>query len=440
MDRLDFLVRRFRQIVPQPLTGWDPVRGRQLRCWLGEDVRPVLEDLIRRPRFRAQAAWPVQTLRPGAGTAERALVETMDAALVGQGRVLRRLARRPRVRGRLETVAVEQVVSEEEVLLGSGSLQGIRRVHSPVDRLEVFLAQLDQIAGRCWQDLVCLDDYFEPRGGWMTGQRSEGQPGEFVVALNPELHPGGDFVSRCLCRRVEGWLATLRDFLRFGDEAFRLPGASLPKGWGAVNQRQRDLTVRAEQLRQACLRGEQQPLRDACILLTQVYGGLRPGADLGWLGLPEAVLGSGATAMGQRLHACHGELLERLAASLAGLKKLYADTDARQSAIEEATTAGGLVVVRSRQHVYWEGSLLAVDWRRYHALWRLLVALAEKGQLGGVVADRDLYDHATALSTLATTLSRLRKLVPASLWKHMVPSKDPRGYRLQLDRQHIHLF
>src|SRR6516164_10798808 len=102
MDRLDFLVRRFRQIVPQPLTGWDPVRGRQLRCWLGEHVRPVLEDLIRRPRFRAQAAWPVQTLRPGAGTAERALVEDVDAALVALGRALGRLARKPHVRKRLK--------------------------------------------------------------------------------------------------------------------------------------------------------------------------------------------------------------------------------------------------------------------------------------------------------------------------------------------------
>jgi hypothetical protein len=440
MDRLDFLVRRFRQIVPHPLTGWDPVRGRQLRCWLREDVGPVLEDLVRRPRFRAQAAWPVRTLRPGAGTAERALVEDLDAALAAQGRALRRLARRPRVRERLETVAVEQVVAEEEVLLGSGSPQGVRRVHGPVDRLGVFLVQLDRIAGRFWQDLVCLGDYFEPSGGWGTGRRPGGQPGEFVVALNPELHPGGDFVSRCLCRRVEGLLGTLRDFLRFGDEAFRLPGAGPPKGWAEVSRRHRDLALRAEQLRRACLRGEQQPLRDACILLTQAHAGLCPGADLGWLGLPEGALRGGAPAMGHRLQSCHGELLERLAASLGGLKELYADSDARQSAIEEAAAAGGLVVVRPGQHVYWEGRLLAVAWSRYHALWRLLVALAEKGQRGAAVTDRDLYDHATALSTLATTLSRLRKLVPASLWKHVVPSKDPRGYRLQLDRHHIHLF
>jgi hypothetical protein len=403
-------------------------------------VSPVLEDLIKRPRFRAQAAWPLQMLRPGAGTAERALVENLDAALVAQGRAVRQLARKPHVRKRLETVAVENVVTEEEVFLGSGSPQVIRRVRSPIDRLEVFLVQLDQIAGRFWQDLVCLDDYFEPIGGWMTGKRSQGQPGEFVVAFNPELHPGGDFVSRCLCRRVESLLETLRDFLRLGDEAFRLPGASIPKGWAEVNQRHRDLILLAEQLRQVCLRGDQQPLRDACILLTQVHVGLCPEAELGWLGLPEAIIRIGAIAMGHRLKSCHGELLERLAASLAELKKLYADTDAQQSAIEEATTAGGLVVVRSRQHVYWEGSLLAVEWSRYHAIWRLLVALVEKGQRGAAVENGDLYDHATALSTLATTLLRFRKLVPASLWKHIVPSKDPRGYRLQLDRQHIHLF
>jgi hypothetical protein len=440
MDRLDFLVRRFRQIVPHPLSDWDPARGQLLRCWLNDDVSPVLEDLTKRPRFRAQAAWPVQTLRPGSGTAERALVEDVDAALVALGRALGRLARKPHVRKRLKAVAVEEVVTEEEVLLGLGTSQVTRRVRSPVDRLEAFRMQLKQIGGRFWQDLVCLQDYFEPMGGWMTRKHAKVQPGEFVVALTPELHPGGDFVSRCLCRRVEGLVETLQGFLRFAGEAFRLPGASIPEGWAEENQRHRDLAHLADRLRRACLRGAQQPLRDACILLTQVHAALCGGADLGWLGLPEDVIQAGATAMGHRLRSCHGELLERLAASLAELKTLYADGDGQQSAIEEATAAGGLVVLRSRQHVYWEGNLLAVNWSRYHALWRLLVALAEQGRRGGVVEHRHLYDHATALSTFPTTVSRLRERVPASLWKHIVPSRDPRGYRLQLDRRQIHLF
>src|SRR5438128_11134309 len=167
MDRLEFLIRRFRQIVPQPLTGWDPVRSRRLRCWLKDDVGPVLDNFIKRPRFRALAAWPVQTLRPGSGTAERLLVEQVDAALVAQGRAFRQIGGRPHIRNRLEAVAVEHIVTEEEIHLGSGGPQVIRRVESPLDRLALSLVQLGQIAGRFWNDLVCLEDYFEPIGGWM---------------------------------------------------------------------------------------------------------------------------------------------------------------------------------------------------------------------------------------------------------------------------------
>src|SRR5271168_26864 len=95
MDRLEFLVRRFRQLLPQPLQPDDAVQARSLRCWLQDDVGPVLQEYVQRPRFRAQARWPLLALGPGAGTAERALVEHVDAALVGYGRVLGQLARRP---------------------------------------------------------------------------------------------------------------------------------------------------------------------------------------------------------------------------------------------------------------------------------------------------------------------------------------------------------
>jgi hypothetical protein len=447
-DQLDYLVRRFRQIAPQPLTGWDRVRCRELGCWLRDDVSPVMESFLMRPRFQAQAAWPLQTLRQGAGTTERALVDKVDMALVEHGGALLQLARKTSIKKRLETVAVENLVSEEEVLLGPGHPQVVRRGRSKVDQLAVFLAHLEQIANRSWQDLVCLDDYFEPMGAWMTGKklvRQTGEPalavpGEFVVALNPELHPGGDFVSRCLCWRVEGLLRTLQDFLHFGAEAFRKDGVGLPKQWAEANQRNKGLTDLVNQLRHACLAGDQQPLRDTCILLTQVEVVLCPEADLSWLGLPDVAVRIGAHSMRHRLRSCHRELLERLAASLSCLKTLYADADQQLSAIEEAIARGGLVVVRDSQQVYWEGKPLDVKWNRYPKRWDFLVAVAEKGRRGSVVEDRDLYDYAPARSTLATMLTRLRQLVPASLWKHIEPSTDPKGYRLDLDRQHIHLF
>jgi hypothetical protein len=54
------------------------------------------------------------------------------------------------------------------------------------DRLALALVQLGQIAGRFWNDLVCLEDYFEPTAGWMTRRCSDTADGEFIVALNSQ--------------------------------------------------------------------------------------------------------------------------------------------------------------------------------------------------------------------------------------------------------------
>lgn len=437
---LDFLVRRFRQIAPKPATTWDDYRNRQLHTWLRDDVAPVLESLTRRPRFRTQATWPLRTLRAGATSPERALVDKVDAALVAQGKAVRQLARNLHVRGRHQRVAVQDVVATEGVLLGSGCPKVTQQPRDEVDPLAVLIAQVEQIARRDWTDLMCLEDYFEPAGGWMTAQPSGRQAGEFVVALNPELHSGGDFISRCLCRRVELRAAILQDVLDIVGKTVRSSRGRSLKGWEEASQQQRGLTALTEQLRRACLHGDGPALRDACILLTQVHAGLCPDAELGWLDLTQEVIHRGAATMGHRLRNCHGELLERLATSLLTLKKLYTDMDTEQSAIEDAIASGGLVVVRSRRLAYWASAPLDVDWKRHHSLWRFFEALARKAQRGAVVEDRDLYDHATGNSTLATSLSRLRRLIPPALCKHIVANKDPRGYRLQLDRQHIHLF
>lgn len=440
MDRLEFLVRRFRQIVPQPLTDWDPVRARLLQCWLRDDVGPVLHEYAKRPRFRLQAAWPIRTLRPGAGTAERALVDQVDSALVAQSQALYRFSQLPQARKLLQAVAVAERVTEEDVLLGEGKAQVTRRIYAPYDQLALMFGQMERMAGRFWQDLVNMDDYFEPIGAWMTPQRSDRPDAELIVALNPELHPGGDFISRCLSRRVETLWGTLADFGSLCDRAFRESKARTPKGWKELSNHQGNLLPLIEQLRHACLQGDQQPLRDACILLTQVHAALEPNVDLGWLELPETTIRRGAAIMDHRLRSCHGELLERLAVSLGELQQLYADGDPQQNAVDEAVASGGLVLVRSLQHVYWQGKRIEVSWNRYHAHWRFLLALAEKGRRAAVVEDRDLYENAVGHSTLATRLSRLKRLVPATLWKQILPSKDPRGYRLNLERPRIHLF
>jgi hypothetical protein len=146
--------------------------------------------------------------------------------------------------------------------------------------------------------------------------------------------------------------------------------------------------------------------------------------------------------MGHRLfQARNGELLERVAASLGELGALYEGADERQSALDEAVAGGGLVLAISERKAYWEGKEIPADWSRHQSGWRFLKALVEKGRYGIPVEPRDVYGVvAVAFSTLPTVLSRLKRIVPPSLWKRIVPSREPKGgYRLNLERERIFL-
>jgi hypothetical protein len=307
---------------------------------------------------------------------------------------------------------------------------------------QVVLQQTQRIASRFWSDLVCPEDYFAPQGGWMYTQRCPSQPGEFIVAMNPNLHPGGDFVSRCLWVRVDGLHDTLGRLRAACAPALDPPGRTLAGPWAEVERSWQVLADSVAQLRQACLQGPEQPLRDACILLTQVYAAFQPRPDVAWLGLPEPVVRRGALLMRHRwTHTRNVELAERTAAALHELPRLYADAAPGQSALEEAVAAGGLVVVRQPPAVYWQGELVAVEWGRYRRGWQFFRRLAEKARHGAVLEEKDVYaDEPVSESALGTVFHRLKALLPASLWRHVHPSSDPRGYRLELARDRLHVF
>jgi hypothetical protein len=315
----------------------------------------------------------------------------------------------------------------------------MRRVVRTTNQFNTLMSQLEQIASRFWTDLVCVEDYFEPIGGWMCKEKSSGQPGEFVVALNPDLHPGGDFVSRCMCRRAEVIKEVLGDFHRIANKALSSAKMAVPKAWAELSRRFDELTALVRRLRQTCMEGDRQILRDNCILLTQVYAALSSDADVSWLGVPESIARRGIALMSHRLRSRHSELLERLVASLARLKKLYADADENQSAVDEAIASGALVLLGSRR-AFWEGAELKVDWPSRPKMWKFLQTLAKKGQGRGFVVQQDVNSDAMGGSTLATLYYRLKKKVPASLWKHIRCHDDPKGYQLNLEPRQVFLF
>src|SRR5207302_9991517 len=101
MDWLALALRRYHQIVPHPVRAWEEIPIRPLTVWLADDVCPVVAAYCQRPAFKDQATWPLRHLLPSAGTAERQLVEAVDAGLVQAAQALLSMVRQQRLHRRL---------------------------------------------------------------------------------------------------------------------------------------------------------------------------------------------------------------------------------------------------------------------------------------------------------------------------------------------------
>jgi hypothetical protein len=63
-----------------------------------------VQEYCQRPAFKNHATWALRTLVAGAGTAERRLIESVDAGLVQSARSLLALARQKRMQQRLRAL------------------------------------------------------------------------------------------------------------------------------------------------------------------------------------------------------------------------------------------------------------------------------------------------------------------------------------------------
>ena len=457
MDQVERAQRQYRRIAPQPVLDWPDVPIEKMKVWVEDDVCPVVEAYRHRPAFMDHAIWPLRALARGAGTAERDLIDAVDAGLVRSARSLLALAGQQAVHRRLRALnpATPQITAEAVVVGGAGA----RRVDvhwEAVDRLPLEIAQVEQIAGRFWSDLACGHDYFAPMGGWM--ERPEGEegggatepagsratPGEFVLDLNPALHPVGDFVSRCLLRRVEilfGLLETFRRKCLHAVQSVGLVAAGRVDVVDAERQCWQALSDGVQALNQACFSGPEARRRDACVILTQTYAAFGRAPDLVWLGLPADVVAFGATVLRHRFtNQRNGDMMDRIAAALGDLRDLYEGGPPQQSAIDEAIARGGLVVIEASKEAFWELQRIDQSWREHPACWKLLRQLAAVARVQGAVKEGDLYPDSGARSKLPTTVSRLKKLLPPSLGSRIRPVHGERRYRLELESHRVDLF
>lgn len=440
MERWELALRRYKQIVPETVTEWSDFPFRELGVWLVDDVCPVVEDYCRRPAFRERAAWPVRVLAPGAATPERGLVDAATTDLEKTAKALRHLVGKKLVRRKIDTLypPKQTVITETVVIGGSGTVS--REVETgSVDETTIQLGQIEQIAQRGWKVLVRVEDYFEPVQEFVrTEDGRYVQCGELIVSLTPELHAIGNFVVRCLLRRIET-ISSIVDSLyqkcRRAVEATGRSYAHLEQLELAYAGLQRNRLA----LRVALTTGDDNALRESCIILTQVYAAFHPAPDLRWLGLADERVSWGATAIRARFTQFqNAEMMDRIAAALADLRKLYESDGLQQSAIDEAIATGGLVIVEHSGVVYWEGQKISGAWQG--VLWRFLIALARKACFSADVDQRDIYPEVKSLNIMSRNWERLQVRLPPSLCHLVEPGTQPHTYRLNLDPSRIHVF
>ena len=440
MDRIEFAERRYRQIVPEPIRNWNEMPVRKLNVWL-KDVATLVGEYTSRPKFQNFANWPLQAFRPGADTPARRQVDATSKAMIRHARLLHAALQSRRVAAAFKASIPPLRLIEQEKAPPTGiGHRTTRRTTNEVDRLSVMIAQIESITQPFWRDLVDPADYMRPQSGWL---RREPLPehvtdGEFVVSLNPELHAIGDFVTRCLFRRVEVLVKILEEADRAVLSCVPSLGRVVPKCVSELAADTAQLRETIRQLHVVCWPDGLATIRDSCIILTQAYAAFHPAPVTGWLGLADDVMTTGRAVLSHRFtHTRNFELTERVATALGDLRRLYANEPSNQSVLEEAISRGGLVLTTSPKAAYWAGKHLEVEWAQHVRPWELFHLLARKGYRGADVQEKDVFENGGSPAAMSTLYSRLNQLLPAALRKQIEPGTQPRSYRLKLDPSRI---
>jgi len=309
------------------------------------------------------------------------------------------------------------------------------------ENLHVVATQVESVAEPFWRDLVDRKDYLEPRGGWLLRQAPAKHvaTGELVVSLNPELHATGDFVTRCLVRRVEVLaeiLANARQAIHFH---IRSLGCPVPECISTLAADAERLDVIIRDLYTICWPNESAGIRDSCVILTQAYLAFHPAPDVEWLGLEAHVVKHGRQTLRDRMTR-NPETRERLAAALGDLQRLYVNEPPGRAAREEAIARGGLVLTQSPRVAYWNRIPIPFHQKENRRRWDMLLALAQKARRGTAVTELDVFEDKVSDSAMATLWSRLKNRLPPDLRKHVEPGDAARSYRLELESSQIDIF
>jgi hypothetical protein len=443
MDQRELVIRRFQQILPNPAADYIELPREELQIWIREDLTPLLEDYIRRPTVQDYAAWPMRALAIGSVSPERRLIEGVDEALVACGNALARLG----ANKMLAAKAAKLFPNKESITGGTIEFgdHGSERTSVQVGVVPVGQIELNQIAGigeRDWADLVNLDDYLEPATEWIVNpDGTHIQRGDTIVAFNRNLHLVGNFIVRRMLARVEWRFKLIEkqrqhylDALNAVVPSYTSQFSTLELAWTRLNKLNNDLQQTFHPAHKL------NKLRDACIILVQLYAAFSPDGDLSWLGLSQQTIANSGGAIRIRGNGYRGpHFFERIADALVTLDQLYEENDPSIDEIESAIATGILVVDRGRGLAFWNAEKLNISSKG--AQWKLLVKLAEKVRTKSQVGLNDVWgDRAVSDSIISSTCERLRRNLSPSLRGKVLPGDLTKTYRLDLEPNQVRIF
>jgi hypothetical protein len=427
IDPLEAALRRWERIGPSPQKT-TALQGQELSDWLDNEVCRVVAELVRRPDFQLLARWPIVELASGAHSAERALVDTVDAALVEIARRQVGYLTRGSVREAfLRLGAHHQPLPEDAHDVAENKTANLRS-----------LALIEQIASRPWNDLVAEADYFCPvrglnlknRDAFLGSDLRHVQIAEFLPMINPQLRRLGDYVSRSLLIRVEYWQSILQHFSMRCDAVFEQAGENAEGLRDDEFRAWTKLRDGYDRLKAACFTGPEAVQRQACISLVQVYAAYRPGAALSWLG-PIVKLSGNATGIRDAVEAREDQgKPEQVAVALTDIAEFYRSELDDDFMVTMACQKSALVLVEGpgRRDLFWRGNLVEVDWSKKSALWDLLSSLIEQALRK---SGTDKFAGNSRANSPKDARSRLKALLPADLNAHIEPAGDS-TYRIKL--------
>lgn len=439
-EYVDLAIRRYRQIVPKPVTNYLDFPAREVLAWLENDVCATVEDFVGNAEFQEWASWPVRSLAPGAGTPERELLEATVSAIRRSANCLGDFVKLKTLRRELGILRPSRSTDESRSASSIDRLPEEEAASRTAEDLAIELSQLKTLAAQGPRELVNVDDYFDPQPERVQGRGKEYfQRGELIVAVNSELQPVGDFVVQCMLRRIELIRSILDSVrtkclraIRESGHEYRRQCESESAAWRAVESHVTDLRAR-------WATGRESRNRNACIILVQAYAAFAPSPDLAWLNLSAEVVQSGVGMLRHRLtNYRRAEMAERIAAALSVLRGLVGEGADPRALIQTAVAKGGLVIVHHPPSVYWECQPIEANWKGIP--WKFLNALARKAHLSASVTEHDLYSDTVSHSAMSTNWGRLKKLLPASLRKLVVLGEVRGAYRLDLDASRIDIF